>query len=230
MYLLNAVTTIEWEILPTTTPPALGDLDLLIIDPTGVVSYLTAPLSAPNYTAPTDTVPGTATYDITPNLEGFWRIRLVTGTPASYQILSKVEMFVFDNTTTTSPYSDEVGRPAPYDLNFYLQGFVVPGEIYGTFVASRTISLDTNVPGSKALCETFGDFFPTVFDILHNGTGIGSISFAKEAFEGVIVVSPTLVSPGDKLQIAVSAQVDSAITDIAINLVGCCTVVPCTVL
>ncbi len=231
MYLLNAPTTLEWDLSETSSPPALGDLDLLFIDPTGIVTYVTAPFQAGNYTPPTSETPGNITYEFSPNLEGFWRIRLVTGDSNSYQILSKVEMFVFDNTTTTSPYTDEIGRPAPYDINFYLQGFVVPNEIYGTFVASRTISIDTNAPGSRAICETTGEFFDTQFLILHNGTQIGTIDFAKESNDGVIAINPQLISIGDKLQIKVGAGVaDERLSDIAINLVGCCTVVPCTVL
>lgn len=231
MYLLNAPTTIEWEILPTISPPALGDLDLLILDPIGNVTYTDAPIAAQDYTPPTDTVPGTVTYVVTPQYEGLWRIRLVTGTSASYQILSKVEMFVFDNTLVTSPYTDEIGRPAPYDVNFYLQGFIVPSEIYGTFVASRTISFDTNVPSSRAICEVAPNIFDVTFDILYNGVSIGTIVFAAGSTTGVITCTAQLISIGDKIQIQVQAgAVDDAIRDVAINLVGCCTVVPCTVL
>lgn len=231
MYLLNAITTIEWEIFPTLTPPALGDLDLLVIDPNGTVTYLDAPIDAGNYTPPTDTETGTVTYDITPNLEGLWRIRLVTGTASSYNILSKVEMYVFDNTTVTSPYSDEIGRPVPYDINFYLQGYIVSSELYGTFVASRTIAIDTNAPGSRAVCEDAAKFFTVTLNIIHNEVQIGTIFFPLDSFEGVITIEPKLISPGDKLQIKVASGVaDEYIRDIAINLVGCCTIVPCTVL
>ena len=231
MYLLNAITTIEWELFPTLTPPALGDLDLLVIDPNGTVTYLDAPIDIADYLPPTDTENGNVKYDITPNLEGLWRIRLVIGTASSYTILSKVEMYVFDNTTVTSPYSDEIGRPVPYDINFYLQGFIVPSEIYGTFVASRTIAIDTNAPGSKALCEDSPQFFTVTLDILHNGVQIGTIIFPIDSFEGTIAITPNLISPGDKLQIKVSSgAADDRIKDIAINLVGCCTIVPCTVL
>ena len=231
MYLLNAPTTIEWEILPTASPPALGDLDLLILDPIGNVTYTDTPIVAEDYTPPTITTPGTVTYVITPQYEGLWRIRLVTGVAASYQILSKVEMFVFDNTLVTSPYTDEIGRPSPYDINFYLQGFVVPSEIYGTFVASRTISIDTNAPSSRAICEVAPAIFDVTFNILYNGVGIGTVFFAIGSTTGVVIINAQLLSIGDKLQIEVQAgSVDAAIRDIAINLVGCCTVVPCTVL
>jgi hypothetical protein len=231
MYLLNAPTTIEWEILPTDSPPALADLDLLVLDPLGSVTYIDAPINVANYTPPTDTTPGTVLYVITPQYEGLWRIRLVTGTSSSYQIISKVEMFVFDNTTVTSPYTDEIGRPAPYDINFYLQGYVVPSELYGMFVASRTISLDTDVPSSRATCEVAPTIFDTTFDILYNGVSIGTVLFEIGSTTGIITCDAQLISIGDKVQIQVQAgSVDAEIRDIAINLVGCCTVVPCTVL
>jgi hypothetical protein len=231
MYLLNAPTTIQWEILPTNSPPALADLDLLILDPLGNSVYTDSPILVENYIPPTDTTPGTVTYIIIPQYEGLWRIRLVVGTSASYQILSKAEMYVFDNTTVTSPYTDEIGRPAPYDINFYLQGYIVPSEIYGIFVASRTISLDTDAPGSKAIAEVPPSFFDVTLSITHNGTEIGTILFAVGQVNGVISLNPQLISTGDRLQIEVQGGVvDGDIRDIAINLVGCCTVVPCTVL
>ena len=231
MYLLGKATTIEWEILATVSPPTLGELDLLIIDPNGNTSYTPAAIAAQDYTPPTDVTNGVVTYVITPSVEGFWRIRLVTGTANQYQILSKVEMYVFDNTTVTSPYSDDIGKPAPYDISYYLQGYVVPGELYGSFVASRSISLAMNAPGSRAICEDTAEFFDLTLSIRKNNSEIGTIVFAAESFQGVITVSPTLLVPGDKLQIFVGVgTADARIKDIAINLVGCCTVVPCTVL
>jgi hypothetical protein len=231
VYLLGKATTIEWEILATVSPPTLGELDLLIIDPNGNTSYTPAAIAAQDYTPPTDVTNGVVTYVITPSLEGFWRIRLVTGTANQYQILSKVEMYVFDNTTVTSPYSDDIGKPAPYDINYYLQGYVVPGELYGSFVASRSISLAMNAPGSRAICEDTAEFFDLTLFIKKNNSEIGTIVFAAESYTGVITLNPTLIVPGDKIQIFVGVgTADARIRDIAINLVGCCIVVPCTVL
>lgn len=229
MYLLSREVTLEWELLKTTNPPALGALDLIYINPLGEERYVVAPLLPQNYVPPTSTTPGNTSTTFTPHLEGFWRIRLVTGTADNYVILSKMEMFVFDSTTVTSPFSDDIGRPAPYDINFYLQGFMVSGEIYGSFAASRSISLDENVPGSIAICEVPSKFFQTELDIVHNGTIIGSITFPPNALFGTIVCQPVLMSIGDKLQIKVTGALDEYINDVAINIVGCCTVVPCSV-
>lgn len=229
MYLLNAETTIRWELLPTATPPALADLDILTINPYRDVEYIDSAIAVEDYTPPTGTTNGEVIYKIIPQLEGFWRVRLTTGSALSYQILSKVEMFVFDSTTTTTPYNDTVGKPYPYDINFYLQGFMVPNEIYGTFVSSRNISLSTDVPGSKAIAEEFASFDPLELKILYNENLIGTILFPVLTKIGIITVSPTIIVPGDKLQIVTGSEsIDANIRDVAINLVGCCTVVPCS--
>lgn len=229
MYLLSREVVLEWELLKTTSAPALGDLDLIFINPLGEETYVVAPLLPENYTPPTSLTVGTITSTFTPQIEGFWRIRLVTGIPSDYQILSKMEMYVFDNTTVTSPFSDDVGKPAPYDISFYLQGFVVSNEIYGSFASTRTIALDANVPQSVAICETPCKYFNTEFDILLNGTRIGGIVFTPNSYVGTITCEPTLIVIGDKLQIKVTPTIDDYITDVAISIVGCCTVVPCTV-
>jgi len=230
MYLLCAAATSQWELLPTTaTPPLLGDLDLLFITPEGDTIYLDAPIEVQDYIPPTPTTAGRILYKFTPELEGFWRIRLVVGIPASYQILSKIEMFVFDNSTTTTPYNDDIGKPYPYDINFFLQGFMVPNEIYGTFVASRNITLATDAPGSKAIAEEFPAFTPTTLKILHNENEIGSIVFPRYSKIGIITVTPVIILPGHKIQVvSQGASIDPNVRDIAVNLVGCCTIVACS--
>ncbi len=230
MYLLNTPITIEWELLATATPPALSALDLIIIDPLGNQTYLDAPIDAGDYTAPTALLNGTVNYIITPQYEGFWRIRLVTGTSDDYTILSKVEMQVFDSTITTAPYSSQTGEPTPYDINYYLQGYIVSGEVYGSFVASRSVSIDGSHSDHKAVAEESPEFDETVLLILHNGTQIGTITFPVASLTGTIVMNSQLVAIGDRLQIKVGpGTADARIRDISINLVGCCTVVPCTV-
>lgn len=229
MYLLNAEATIQWELLPTENPPALADLDILILSPYGDSAYTDSAIPAIDYTPPTDTTVGEVIYKITPQIEGLWRIRLCTGTSTNYKILSKVEMFVFDNATSTTPYNDTIGKPYPYDINFYLQGYLVPTEIYGIFVASRNITLATNAPGSEAVAEAFPAKHQTVLKIFHNDNEIGSITFPVLSKIGIIAVQPVVIIPGDKIQVvAQNTLMDSNIKDIAINLVGCCTVVPCS--
>ena len=103
MYLLGAAAKITWVIEATATPPVLADLDVLLINPEGTEVYLNSPIAAGDYTAPTDTIDGSASYTLTPDIEGLWKILLVIGTASSYTQLSKVEMQVLDNATTTNP-------------------------------------------------------------------------------------------------------------------------------
>ena len=103
MYLLNTEATIQWVLAPTGSPPALADLDVLLIDPSGVVDYLTSPILIENYTPPTATVPGSASHPFTPIKEGHWQVSLVIGDPSNYTTLDKVDFYVFDNSVIVPP-------------------------------------------------------------------------------------------------------------------------------
>jgi hypothetical protein len=108
MYLLGAVATITWEIEATATPPALADLDLVIINPEGTEVYVNSAITAGNYTAPSEFVPGSATYAFSPDIEGLWRVRLVVGTVSSYTELSRVELQVLDSSSSTNPVASYI--------------------------------------------------------------------------------------------------------------------------
>lgn len=101
MYLLGAATEVTWSF--SSTALTVSDLDVITINPEGVEVYLEAPIALSDFTAATAEQPGTATFPITPDIEGLWKLRLVTGTEFSYTHLSKVEMFVLDNTTALNP-------------------------------------------------------------------------------------------------------------------------------
>lgn len=116
MYLLGKEVTIEWEILATDNPPALGDLDFITISPVGLKTYTEAPVDSEDYLPPTSTENGLITQKFTPESEGLWRIHLVTGTEDDYQILSKVEMQVFERSKTLGMelwYMSSGGGSAP---------------------------------------------------------------------------------------------------------------------
>lgn len=234
MYLLNAEVTLDWEILATNSPPALGDLDLVFIQPDGETTYVDAPFAGGDYTAPTATTVGLATALFTPTMEGLWRIRLVVGTSASFTILSKVEMFVFDSTLVVSPTEglggngeSVYGTQVPYDINFYMQGYMVPNELFGSFVTSRTITTLTDVPGSQAIAEESPIQSETTFDILHNGSVVGSIVFPVDSLTGTITLPPQVLNIGDTFQLVTQGVVDVRIRDVAVNIAACCTITQC---
>lgn len=108
MYLLGAETRITWVLEATASVIVLSDLDLLITNTEGVEVYLNSPIQPGDFTAPTELLDGEASYLITPDTEGLWTVRLVTGTSGSYTQLSKVEMQVLDNSTTTNPTAEYI--------------------------------------------------------------------------------------------------------------------------
>jgi len=103
MYLLNAETEISWVIGRTDSVITYDDLDLVTTDPNGNIVYLDSPIAEIDFVAPTPTTEGSASYLFTPTMEGLWKVQLATGISTNYSILSKVEMFVLDNTTVVNP-------------------------------------------------------------------------------------------------------------------------------
>ena len=219
MYLLNQQVNLEWELLATASPPILADLDLIIITPEGISTYYDAPFSAGNYTAPTATVNGLLTHPFTPVLEGLYRLRLVTGTSADYQILSRSDAMVFDRTSNTAPYNEWVGKTIPYDIQFSMQGFFVPDEIMGLFVASRVINIDIGAPGSTAAVVVPATASATTLDIMKDDEVVGDVHFPLLAFEGVVTIPNFFtLNPDETLRLRTRGTVDSNLRDIAVNI------------
>lgn len=125
MYLLNAPTEIVWTLGPTATPPDRLDLDLTVADSSGAATYLSSAIEAGKYLAPTDTQSGYASYTITPTSEGYWKVQLVIGTEASFVILDKVEMSVFDNTREAPPIKYQIGT-VPDEKSLTQPGILIP--------------------------------------------------------------------------------------------------------
>lgn len=231
MYLLSNPVTLDWVLGVTPNTLLFTDLNLVVIDPLGTSTFLTAPIAEVDFTAPTATVEGAASYVITPELEGFWRVRLVTGTADAYKILSKVEMQVFDNTTEINPYSPEIGKPVPYDLNFFLQGYCVSSEVAGSIVINRDIVLSENDARNRALAIVAPTVDEQVLIIKRNGVQIGTVTFSLNDVVGVVLIDYTLLSSGDLLTITTApGVVDFTIKDITITLTGCSEISSCVVL
>lgn len=109
MYLLDTEVTINWELLPYTTAPALADLHLVIIDPNNISKFLESPIGSEDYTPPTETTNGQVFYRITPDIPGLWKTGLVIGSPDNYLLLSEVDMFVFGRIQNTPSYRVPIG-------------------------------------------------------------------------------------------------------------------------
>jgi hypothetical protein len=94
MYLLDAPTTIEWVLGITPNTLLFSDLHLIIVHPSGESVFLTSPIAEEDFTAPTSTVRGLASYEITPDEIGFWKVHIAKGTDLSYTLLSEVDLQV----------------------------------------------------------------------------------------------------------------------------------------
>lgn len=108
MYLLGAITQINWTLSKTESTVLLTDLDLSITDPLGIITYIDSAIDISNFLAPTITDAGSASYDITPEIEGLYTVRLVKGNSADYTVFSKIQMFVFDNSTTINGLLEKI--------------------------------------------------------------------------------------------------------------------------
>ena len=228
MYLLNAEVTVRWEIEPIDVAPALADLDVIIEPPTGQKQYLDSPILLVDYVPPTPVDGGYAVYRITPQYVGAWVIRLVIGDETSYEIHSNTAMEVFDRTRSTLASHDDIGKRFPYDISFYLQGYLVPNEIFGVFVATRYVTLYEDSVHNQAVAEAAPIHTNTTFKIFHNDTEVGAIMFVPENKVGLITIQSLTLSPGDKLQVVTqNTALDPYLKDVSVTLVGCCTVVAC---
>lgn len=116
MYLLNAEVTLNWVLGATANPPVVADLDLIIINPNGESNYIDSPISALNFTAPTDTIDGAASYVFTPTIEGHWKLRLVIGDALNYTILSKVELQVMDSLSIVEAFLYPASSECPMTI------------------------------------------------------------------------------------------------------------------
>lgn len=231
MYLLSNPTTIEWVLGPTPNTLLFSDLSLVIIDPLGTSTWVQSPIAEVDFVAPTELLEGSASYVITPEIEGFWRVRLVTGTADSYKILSKVEMQVFDNVSVINPYSPEIGKPIPYDLAFYMQGYVVSAEDCGQITISRDMVMAENDVRHLANCIVAPTLEVQVIQMYHNGVQFGTITFELLATTGVVLNEYKLLIPGDVITLKTApGVVDYSIRDISIVLTACSEVSACEVL
>ena len=231
MYLLSNPVNIEWVLGKTPNTLLFSDLNLVIIDPTGTSTWVDSPIAEVDFTAPTELLEGAASYVITPELEGFWRVRLVTGTADSYKILSKVEMQVFDNVSSINPYSPEIGKPIPYDMCFFIQGYMVPSEVVGSISVSRDIVIAENDIRHKAHAAVAPTVEDQVFLIKHDGIQIGTITFSLNDTVGVVLIDYRLVTVGDVITLTTApGVVDYSIKDVSVTLVGCSEVSSCEIL
>ena len=144
----------------------------------------------------------------------------------------KITLFC-DGTNWHAIVDDRHQHNLPVDLSFFIPGNMVADEIVGSFLATREIFIPSGAVESMAYCEQpiLLPATSVVYDILHNGVIVGSISYDDiNGNIGVVnmLTSLTLVL-GDRLQIKSPAVIDEDIKDMSITIVGCQTTTTCSV-
>lgn len=109
---------------------------------------------------------------------------------------------------------------AGIEIGFFVAGDPGDDELVSVFVASRRFIVGAGAPGARGYAETA----PTAaasFQILRNGTAVGSASFAASAnVASFSWASDATFEPGDRLQIRAPSPKDTALADISITLRG----------
>ncbi len=80
IYAKDSTVTFVWTIAPTGSPPVKADFDIEVILPGGAGTYDNDGITT--FVAPTATVQGSATFDLTLALKGLYQITLSIGTNA----------------------------------------------------------------------------------------------------------------------------------------------------
>ena len=96
MYVKGTPVVITWELVAAQGAYSQDYFDIIIVDPVGETTYLVDPFEiyeAPNAVAGIRSN-GVGTYTFTPTERGRWRLKLVTGTAASYETLDYINMYV----------------------------------------------------------------------------------------------------------------------------------------
>ncbi len=87
----DSVVTFQWHIAPTGSPPVQSDFDIELILPNGATTYSDNGLSS--FVAPTSTVQGLATFNLTLALTGLYQVTLSIGTNAVHVIQAERKIY-----------------------------------------------------------------------------------------------------------------------------------------
>ena len=109
----------------------------------------------------------------------------------------------------------------PYDIALFVSGTMLNAtEVVASFLATRTVSLKQNLPGSLAKAKV-APLSATAYSINVNGTQQGTVNFATGSAVGTITWPNGLnLQAGDLLEIVTPSTVENTIKDVSIALVG----------
>ena len=108
-----------------------------------------------------------------------------------------------------------------YDISYYLRGSITDtSSVYGSFIATRSLRIDSPDTSSRARCKV-ASAGTVVYNIVHSGVTVGTVTFSVGNVVGVISVPAQInILAGDLVEIVTTGTIDSTIRDVSITLAG----------
>lgn len=138
----------------------------------------------------------------------------VTVQPASAAIIQSDGTDMFLITTSSIPGGQ------PYDIGLYIPGVPTDAMLAVEYVFVRSVTWPVSLTGSKGVANVAATGTSN-FDLLKNGSSIGTASFAGAATTATFTfASAVTFAVGDKLKITCPATADLTLADIAFTFLG----------
>jgi hypothetical protein len=120
----------------------------------------------------------------------------------------------------------DIPSQLPYDLTFSSFDSISPNDIFGGIVMDRTVTLTSGLAASKAWAETPPTATSSQFNILKNGTQVGTVVFSPGSNTGVFTMAQNQVLvPGDIFKLVADASnFDATILSVMITIASTYTI------
>lgn len=144
-------------------------------------------------------------------------ITVVMGTTTFVMPVNRTALLYTDG--TANGLIEATPGDRPFDMGIYIPGKPGAAQNVLRFTAVRAFHLPINLTGSTANAAV-GSSGTAVFSLEKNGSVIGSVTFTASATGVLSFTAAVDFAIGDIFSIVAPATVDSALQDIAINLLG----------
>lgn len=128
---------------------------------------------------------------------------------------------VGDDLTALSMFNSSLGTSIPYDIGVFIPGLPANAALVMQYVAPRAITLPDDFAGSVGRCATNPTTSAAVFDVLKNGSSVGSVSISTG---GVFTFSTTgagvSLAVGDYLSMTAPSPQNAALANVSIIFKG----------
>jgi hypothetical protein len=155
------------------------------------------------------------------NTDGTNTLTVDKGTTTIDLAAGEVAGFVADDTANGLFLMSSNGQ-APFDVGFGLVGTPSAAEIVGMFIFTRSASFPDDFAGSQAEALTAATG-STTFDVLKNGSNIGSITWAAAATAATFSTTggtAETFAAGDELRVVAEDPADATLANIHITFQG----------